>query len=104
MNQPVILRALAVIAVLLTGCAATVGTDSGYYVPPTAAATCQAQCRSMTLELGAVVVMANNVGCVCQPKSSPTTSQSSAAVTGGMAALTQLQQQKNRQVQQGAKH
>jgi outer membrane lipoprotein SlyB len=53
------------VALAAGGCAATVGTSGSTYVPKDAAATCSAHCGDMGLQLSSVVVMANNVGCVC---------------------------------------
>jgi hypothetical protein len=93
-------RTIALAAVLLSGCATNVGTSSGHYVPPTAAGTCQAQCQAIGLELAAVVVMADNVGCVCQPKGATAARASSTAVAGGMAAILQQDEQSRRNSQQ----
>jgi len=76
------------IAVLLglysAGCAATVGTSGAIYVPKDAAATCSAHCNEIGLALNSVVIMANNVGCVC---SAASPAAGNAAAAGGMAAL-----------------
>lgn len=89
--RPALSRALALAALLVSGCAATVGTGPGFYVPSDSANSCRTQCQSIDLSLGAVVVIANNVGCVCQPKGSVATRDGSVAVAGGMAALMQVQ-------------
>lgn len=102
MNRSPFALVASLVAVLLAGCAATVGTGGGVYVPPTAATTCHAQCQSIGLDLGAVVVMANNVGCVCQPRAAAASAQKSSAVAGGMAALMEQQQQQQQQQAQRA--
>jgi hypothetical protein len=104
MNHRSFLARVALLLVLGSGCAATVGTTSNVYVPPTAAGTCQAQCQGIGLDLGAVVVMANNVGCVCQPRGTSTAKASSAAVAGGMAAIMQAEQQSQQQAAQQQIH
>jgi hypothetical protein len=53
------------------------------------AATCAGYCQSIGLPLGAVVIMANHVGCVCSapaPATQPTTT-GMAASAGGMTAI-----------------
>jgi hypothetical protein len=72
-----------------TGCAATVGTSGAIYVPRDAAATCAAHCHEVGLALSSVVIMANNVGCVC----SAAATADNGAAAGGLAALMMQQQQ-----------
>jgi hypothetical protein len=56
------------------------------------AQTCASSCGDLGLTLSSVVVMANNVGCVCAAKSAPVT-DNSAGASGGMATLLLQQQQ-----------
>ena len=81
------------------GCVAPVG--SRVQVPEDAATTCSQQCSNIGLTMTAVAIMANNVGCVCQPRSSSpatTTATQSAAAGGGMATLM-IQEQAQQQNQ-----
>lgn len=55
-------------ALPLAACVAPVGTSGFISVPPDAAQTCAGRCQSIGLRLTAVAIMANNVGCVCQPQ------------------------------------
>jgi hypothetical protein len=89
----------------LAGCMAPVG--SKLTVPPDAADTCASQCGSIGLRMTAVAIMANNVGCVCQPAgdAAPATADqadpaSSAATAGGMATIMLEQQHERQQAQQ----
>ena len=80
----------------VAGCTAPVG--SSLRVPSDAADTCRRLCGGIGLELSAVAIMANNVGCVCEEHRQ--TSRSSAAthreaVTGGMATIL-LQEESRR--------
>lgn len=76
--------ALAVIGLaVVSGCSATVGVPSGF-IPKDAKAECEGQCRLIGMSLGAVAIMAGNVGCVCQASTGPATP---VAVMGGMAAI-----------------
>ena len=81
---------------LLSACAAPVGVTGPMVVPADAGETCRAQCATIGFDLSAVAIMANNVGCVCQPKGSvgaPVT----AAVEGAMTALEQRREQQAQQ-------
>lgn len=82
------------------GCVAPVG--SRVQVPEDAATTCSEQCSNIGLTMTAVAIMANNVGCVCQPRTSSTsttsTSAHSAAAAGGMVTLM-IQEQAQQQNQ-----
>ncbi|NVB82280.1 MAG: hypothetical protein HOV81_28120 [Kofleriaceae bacterium] len=116
---------LAFMVIGVVGCAtpSTVGTTTDIYVPKDSAGTCSGYCHEIGLELSSVVIMANNVGCVCSPAipltgappaatppTPPTAGSTSAAA--GMAALlvaeaarqqqehSQRQQQQQRQLQQ----
>ncbi|MGF1509290.1 MAG: hypothetical protein ACFB9M_07290 [Myxococcota bacterium] len=80
-------------------CAAPVGVRQ-LRVPSDGAETCQKHCGKMGLELGAVAIMADNVGCVCQPVGT-NTSTNAGAVTAGMATVmlqnaAELQRQQDR--------
>jgi hypothetical protein len=80
------LLALSTIAIVgATGCVgnATVGVGVTH-VPKDAATTCKAHCNEVGLSLNAVVIMADNVGCVCSAVPEPT---ASGAAAGGMAAI-----------------
>jgi hypothetical protein len=84
------------ILVLIYGaCTAPVG--SKIHVPSDAAATCETHCHSIGLELSAVAIMANNVGCVCQrPKSPQVTSDRGGSAAAGMATIMLQQQEAER--------
>ncbi len=103
---------------------ATVGAHSTTPVPTDAAQVCARHCSSMSLSLSAVVLMADNVGCVCAvdapppPPPAATTDTGptpvarpvaraprASAAAGGMAVLlleaaAQQQQQSSRAAQQ----
>ncbi len=83
------------------GCYAAVGTSGPITVPPEATQTCESHCASIGTSLDAVVVMANNVGCVCRPaKPKETAASSNGAVAGGMAALIMEEEERRRQEEQ----
>ena len=69
---------------------AAVGTAGGVTVPTDAAATCAQHCSEIGLSLDSVVIMANNVGCVCRASNAANASSSVSTggqPAGGMAAL-----------------
>ncbi len=80
-------RAAVLLAVMLSACAANVGVSGPTFVPKDAAATCHNLCADIGLPLDSVVIIAQNVGCVCAaaPRAS------SAAAGGGMAAVIELE-------------
>ncbi|MGH1343518.1 MAG: hypothetical protein ACRBN8_18300 [Nannocystales bacterium] len=81
----------------LTGCPAVVGTSGLTTVPPDAGKTCTTHCNTIGMDLGAVAIMANNVGCVCQPRT--TQADASAAVSAGMVTIMIQRQQEEQQQQ-----
>jgi hypothetical protein len=94
---------IALLSLALAGCGAqaTVGTVSQVGVPPDAPKTCAGYCQSMGLTLDSVVIMASNVGCVCNarpeaPAPAPTAPTAPAATgagaAGAMTAIMILQQ------------
>jgi hypothetical protein len=80
---------------LSSNCVAPVGSE--VRVPDDATATCEAQCNHIGLELSAVAIMANNVGCICQASPSGATAGHTEAVTGGMATIMLQEEQARRQ-------
>ena len=97
--MPQTLKALALLSLLgLAGCKAHVGA-AGRQIPRSAPADCSAQCHQLGMELSAMVTMADNVGCVCQPRRGDYDEEASAGVVGGMAAIL-IQQQAAQQQQQ----
>ena len=83
---------ILLIGLLCSACAATVGTGGAFYVPKDAATTCSAHCNEIGLGLSSVVIMANNVGCVCS--AAPGAPAGGAVSGGGMAALMMAEQQR----------
>jgi hypothetical protein len=85
---------LATIAAIVSGCVAGVGSPMAS-VPFDSAGRCGEYCSKMGLGLGAVVVMANTVGCVCTPLGRPAGSAAieGAGAAAGMATLLAQQQE-----------
>jgi hypothetical protein len=104
--------ALAIMVMGVVACAANVGTSGAIYVPKDSAATCSGYCNEIGLQMSSVVIMANNVGCVCSPAlpppgtapgaettpaaQTPATAASTAAAAG-MAALVVAEEQREAQ-------
>jgi hypothetical protein len=91
--------ALGALSIVLAGCAATVGAGGLVNVPSDSRAQCATHCQSIGLELSAVVVMANNVGCVCNagPANDTPKAAAASASAGGMAAMMAAQEERDRQ-------
>lgn len=89
---------LCFLAFTAAGCSAHVGSTAA--IPDNANGTCEEQCAEVGMHLGAMVVMANNVGCVCEPGDSGKTSR--AAALGGMATIAILEEQQRQAAQAAA--
>jgi hypothetical protein len=90
---------LATLAALVSACVAGVGSPMAS-VPFDTAGRCAGYCSKMGMNLGAVVVMANNVGCVCTPMGRGGGTASLESVEGGAAGaglVTILAQEQQRQ-------
>jgi len=74
---------LAVLPV--TGCVATVGVANAS-IPSDAAQTCGGHCQSIGMQLSAVAIMAENVGCICQFAAPPRASSGTAGELGSPPA------------------
>ncbi len=87
------------LVLLAPACMAPVG--SGLDIPPDAAKTCAEHCATVGMRLSAIAIMANNVGCVCQP-AGPAPVAHESSVTAGMAtiAMQDAEQRRQQQLQQ----
>jgi len=98
---------IALSLLILSSCYATVGSKRA--VASGSPNTCNNFCRDMGLDLSAVVVMADNVGCVCNVRTaapSPT-ANAVAAAQAGMATIVQQQQEEEetrQRTQQATRH
>ncbi|AKQ67904.1 hypothetical protein A176_004816 [Myxococcus hansupus] len=94
-----LLLSLGVLA--LSGC--TVARPATLTVPKERAAECRSICSDLDMRLGAVVVIMNSAGCVCEPRDEETTTpppHSSTAVIGGAAIHTVIELDRRAQVGQ----
>ncbi len=104
--------ALAFLVMGLVACAANVGTSGVTYVPKDSASTCGGYCNEIGMQLSSVVIMANNVGCVCSPPvpppslppgaapPAPEPAAASTSAAAGMAALVVAEEARRQQNQQ----
>lgn len=94
------LLAIAMASLGAVGCNATVGAK-GVNIPEDSAQQCESHCRSIGLELSAVAIMANNVGCVCQPagasRQNSAVGEEASATAGGMTAIVMQEQARQQQ-------
>jgi hypothetical protein len=94
------MKSLVACVVLFAGCfgqrEVPVGTGDMFEAPTNSASRCADVCHEIGLPLDSVVVMANNVGCVCgaaalapAPGTEPVSTRGSAAgaASGGMVAI-----------------
>ena len=92
------------IAISLTAMlgACTVSQAATLEVPKERATECQSHCGKLDMELGAVVIISNSVGCVCTPRGSAAsaTEGGAAAIAGGAAIQAAIQQQQQQRQQQ----
>jgi hypothetical protein len=87
--------------ILVTACAASVGTGGGVSVPKDAKPQCATICTEIGASLSQVVVMANAVGCVCDVQKSASNAGGGPAGAAGGAVAMMVQQQA---AQQAASH
>lgn len=75
--------------VLAVGCATTAPAVSKYVkLRPETRSECAARCEEMGMRLGAVVLIQDSAGCVCEPQDSSSSAAGAAAVAGGAAVLS----------------
>jgi len=86
---------IAFLALQLGGCVASVGTQGPMSIPRTAPDTCSKFCTDMGLALSSVVIMSNQVGCVCAINKQAKTDGEAA-----LAGMATIEQQKEAQRQQ----
>lgn len=78
-----------ILALALSGVACTASVGSEIAVPPDAAQMCAEQCEAIELRMTAVAIMANTVGCVCQPRSATgaDVAHQTASTAAGMSTI-----------------
>ena len=86
---------------LFAGCATAPATTKS--LPKERADECRRHCKTLDMELGAIVIVVNSAGCVCQPKRPPNSSQpdqrgNAAAIAGGAAVKATIEEHKKKTV------
>ena len=96
-----LLRTLLLVAPL-AGCGvAPVGVSGAISIPHDARNVCSQQCGTIGMNLSAVAIMANNIGCVCQTGAgAPPVATTGASSAAGMATISMLEEQEQEQQQQ----
>lgn len=87
---------LSVAGLLLLLAACAPGQPTAASVPRERRTQCAVACRDIDMKLSAVVVMANQVGCVCEPDNKLQPAEetvSGASAAGGMVAILIAEQQ-----------
>ncbi|WP_426750374.1 hypothetical protein [Myxococcus sp. Y35] len=98
-------RLLVFISILATsGC--TVARPATLTVPKERAAECRTICTDLDMKLGAVVVIMNSAGCVCEPHDAVETAGphgGSSSIAGGATIQAFLEHQQRTQASQQQK-
>ena len=81
----------AVLAAATCSCAATLPLQNTHLSDESKKA-CPAVCRELDMELGAVVVIHDSVGCVCQPAQRPGVAVTGGATAAGGSAIVLMEQ------------
>jgi hypothetical protein len=110
--RAVTLAALVVAPLLAAGCVTTPAVDPSYKLRPETRPECAAHCDALGMRLGAIVLIRNAAGCVCEPREAPPEKQGArppageprAALQGGGsaaagAALIAIQEEQRRRQQ-----
>lgn len=86
-----------VLLVFAAGCATAPAVSSYVKVRPDTRAECAARCQEIGMRLGAVVLILNSEGCVCEPESPTSGARGAAAVAGAVVVRAQQEAQAQEQ-------
>ena len=90
------MRCAPLLTLLAMGCSAASPLSSSFDLPRERTDECVQACTSLGLQMSAVVVIANSVGCVCEPGTKSAASNKAIAAAGGLVVLaSQRRQQAN---------
>jgi hypothetical protein len=78
---------------LLGGCLSETRAATGLPVPRQRADECRANCAELDMDLGAVVIIMSQAGCVCEPRGKHAALSPGAAAAAGGAVIAAVQQQ-----------
>jgi len=93
--------AMAVLAAAALGCVTMPAVDPGVHLRPETRPECVSACNQLGMDLGAIVLIRNAAGCVCQERSGQA-SASRASTSGGTAVaggayIVALEEQQRRE-------
>lgn len=95
---------LAAVVIALAGCVTAPAVDPSFRLRPETRGECITHCETLGMRLGAVVLVRNSAGCVCEEiRSEPRAAGGGAAVTAG-AYIVALEEEAARQQQQNTQH
>ena len=92
----------AALLVLTSSCAATMPTGDYGYLPDDANTACYDVCGHLGFQLGAVVVIRNSVGCVCQPPATGATASTGGGTAAAAGAIIVAEEEAARQASAAA--
>ena len=95
------MRAFLIFLLALASTACVTGRPTVFDVPAERATECRSVCDQLGMKLGAMVVIMNTSGCVCEPKEADGHAQLApgAAAAAAGATIVEAQQQQQRQQQ-----
>ena len=96
--------ATAALAAAALGCVTLPAVDPGVHVRPETRPECVSACNQLGMDLGAVVLIRNAAGCVCQERAgqAPMATTPGATAVAGGAYLVALEEQKRREEEEEA--
>ncbi len=90
MRKVIVVAAMAALA----GCTTVSAVTPGYSLDRHSGDECHAHCQALGMTVGAVVIIANRTGCVCQPSGKlPDAGGASAVAGGAVFAMEQAAEQ-----------
>ena len=87
------MRSVSLLALLAMGCSAASPLSSSVELPRERTDECVQACTSLGLQMSAVVVIADKVGCVCEPGAKAGLGSNATSAAGGLVMLESQDQQ-----------
>jgi len=92
---------VAAVAFALAGCVTAPAVDPAFKLRPETRTECVTHCKALGMRLGAVVLVRNSAGCVCEePEAQPAASTGGGAAANAGAYLVALEEEERRRQQQ----
>jgi hypothetical protein len=96
---------LAAALLALAGCVTAPAVDPSFKLRPETRSECVTHCQTLGMRLGAVVLVRNSAGCVCEEiRSEPRAAGGGAAVSAGAYLVALEEEAARQQQQQNAQH